>query len=148
MCSSRLLFTGAPEQDGAKKERHDKWHSWDSDNKTGTGVPWRREGSRVRILDPSDQEEQQCDPIHDHACATCPAPQPLDSAEGSRKRRRREIGQKARTKSTRSKMSSSERRAWGTSPACCLAKNTPNAKIFQMRYNGPLSMIAAKPRVA
>ena len=63
MCSSRLLFTGAPEQDGAKKERHDKWHSWDSDNKTGTGVPWRREGSRVRILDPSDQEEQQCDPF-------------------------------------------------------------------------------------
>src|SRR5438477_366447 len=83
LCSSRLLFTGAPEQDGAKKERHDKWHSWDSDNKTGTGVPWRREGSRVRILDPSDQEEQQCDPIHDHECATCPAPQPLDSAEGS-----------------------------------------------------------------
>src|ERR1700737_5472619 len=91
----RLLFTRAPEQDDAKKERHDEWDSRDSDNKTGIGVPWRRERSRVRILETSDHEEQQRDPIHDHECASCPAPQPLDSTEGSRKRHRREIGEKA-----------------------------------------------------
>src|SRR5437870_12070960 len=44
----RLFFASAPEQDDAQQERHDEWDSRDSDNKTGTGVPWRR--SRVRIL--------------------------------------------------------------------------------------------------
>src|ERR1700726_2772873 len=92
----RLLITGSPEQDDTKKEGHDEWDSRDSDNKTGIGVPWRR--SPVRILDTSDHEEQQRDPIHNHECASCPAPKPLDSTEGSRKRRRREIGQKGRNK--------------------------------------------------
>jgi hypothetical protein len=63
MWSSRLLSTRAPEQDDPKKERYDEWDGRDSDNKTGTGVPWRRESFRVRILDPSDQEEQQRDPF-------------------------------------------------------------------------------------
>src|SRR5438477_4698221 len=94
----RLLVTRAPEQDDTKKERHDEWDSRNSDNKTGTGVPWRRERSRVRIVEASDQEEQQGDPTHDHEYASSPAPQPLDSTEGSRKRDRREIGQKARNK--------------------------------------------------
>jgi len=53
----RLLFTRAPEQDDPKKERHDEWDSRDSDNKTRIGVPWRRERSRVRILETSDHEE-------------------------------------------------------------------------------------------
>src|SRR5437773_8929312 len=92
----RLLFTRPPEQDDPKKERHDEWDSRDSDNKTGTGVPWRR--SRVRIPDTSDHEEQQRHPIHDHEYASCLAPQPLHSTEGSRKRHRGEIGQKARKK--------------------------------------------------
>src|ERR1700736_26039 len=92
----RLLFTRAPEQDDAKKERHDEWDSRDSDNKTGIGVPWRR--SPVRILDTTEYKEQQRDPIHDHKCASCPTPQPFDSTKGSRKRRSREIGQKARNK--------------------------------------------------
>ena len=96
--SSKLLFTRAPEQDDAKKERRDEWNSRDSDNKTGTGVPWRRERSRVRIVETSDHEEQQRDPIHDHECEGCSASQPLDSTEGSRERHRREIGQKARNK--------------------------------------------------
>src|SRR5207249_11700291 len=96
--SSKLLFTRAPEQDDAKKERHDEWNSRDSDNKTGTGVPWRRERSRVRIPETSDYEEQQRDPSHDHECASGTAPQPLDSTERSRKCHRREIGQKARNK--------------------------------------------------
>src|SRR5260370_1211187 len=92
----RLLFTRAPEQDDTKKERHDEWDSRDSDDKPGTGVPRRR--SPVRIVETSDQEEQQRTPTHDHECASCPAPKPLDSTEGSRKRRRREVGQKARNK--------------------------------------------------
>src|SRR5438093_12851078 len=96
--SSKLLFTRAPEQDDTQQERHDEWDSWDSDNKTGTGVPWRRERPRVRIVETSDHEEQQRDPIDDHERASCPTSQPLDSSERSRKRRRREIGQKARNK--------------------------------------------------
>src|SRR5437667_10593296 len=96
--SSKLLFTRAPEQDDAKKERHDEWNSRDSDNKTGTGVPWRRERSRVRILDTSDHEEEHRDPIHDDEYTSCPQPEPLHSTEGSRKRHRREISQKARNK--------------------------------------------------
>src|SRR6266566_2562117 len=59
----RLLFTRAPEQDDTKQERHDEWDSRDSDNKTGTGVPWRRERSRVRKLETSDHKEQQREPI-------------------------------------------------------------------------------------
>src|SRR5437660_7286541 len=94
--ASRSLFTRAPEQDDTQQERHDEWDSRDSDNKTRIGVPWRR--SPVRILDTSEHEEQQRNPIHDHECASCPAPKPLDSTKGSRKRRRREIGQKARNK--------------------------------------------------
>jgi hypothetical protein len=82
----RLLFTRAPKQDDTKKERHDEWDSRDSDDKTGTGVPRRRERSRLRIVETSDHEEQQRDPIHDHERASCLAPEPSDSTEGSRKR--------------------------------------------------------------
>src|SRR6266571_1610147 len=63
----RLLSTGAPEQDDAQQERHDEWDRRDSDNKTGTGVPWRR--SPVRILETSGHEEQQRDEGHDDECA-------------------------------------------------------------------------------
>ena len=59
----RLLFTHPPEQHDPKKERHDEWDSRDSNNKTGIGVPWCRERSRVRIVETSDQEEQQGDPL-------------------------------------------------------------------------------------
>ena len=91
--SSKLLFARAPEQDDTKKERHDEWNSRDSDNETGTGVPWRRERSRVRIVETSNHEEQQRDPSHDHECTSCPQPEPLHSTEGSCKRPGREIGQ-------------------------------------------------------
>src|SRR5213595_2418261 len=94
--SSKLLFTRAPEQDDAQQERHDEWDSRDSDNKTGIGIPRRH--SPVRILETSEHEEQQRNPIHDRECASCPAPKPFDSSERSRKCRRREIGQKASNK--------------------------------------------------
>src|SRR5438552_10044830 len=94
--SSKLLFTRASEQDDTKKERHDEWDSRDSDNKNGTGVPWRH--SFVRILDTSDHQEQQRDEGHDDECPSCSAPQPLDSSERSRKCCSRVIGQKARNK--------------------------------------------------
>jgi len=142
----RSPFTRAPEQDDPKKERHDEWDSRDSDNKTGTGVPWRR--PPVRIPETSDHKEQQRDEGHDDECASRPASEPLDSSERSRKCRSGEIGQKARNKSRTSNVSPSETIAAGTSPACSFPKNAPNAKVFQMRYNGLLSMIAAKPRVA
>src|SRR5438552_17202147 len=92
----RLLLTRPPEQDDPKKERHDEWDSRDSDNKAGTGVPWRR--SPVRIPETSGHEEQQRDESNEDECASCPAPQPLDSSERSRNSRSRELGQKVRKK--------------------------------------------------
>src|SRR5438094_10237384 len=62
------------------------------------GVPWRRERYRDVELNTNDHKEQQCDPIHDHESASRPAPEPLDSTERSRKRRSREVGEKARNK--------------------------------------------------
>ena len=36
-----VSVTCTSKQDDAQQARHDEWDSRDSDNKTGTGIPWR-----------------------------------------------------------------------------------------------------------